>query len=247
MLPPEKPPIASAPTDSASSVYSSARDLAQPAMSLTRDLSYGVRLKMEGLHLLSTLPDGGVPVVFFDPQYRGVLEHLSYGNEGETRGSPRRALRQMTGEIPEFVREIGRVLMPSGHLFLWMDKFHLCSGFADWITGTRLEVVDMITWSKRKLGMGYRSRRVGEHLVVLQQPPRRAKGVWTRHDIPDVWVEPVARSRHTHRKPVGLQAALIEAVSNPGDVIVDPAAGSFSVLEACELTDRRFLGCDING
>jgi len=52
---------------------------------------------MEGLHLLSTLPDGGVPVVFFDPQYRGVLEHLSYGNEGETRGSPRRALRQMTG------------------------------------------------------------------------------------------------------------------------------------------------------
>ncbi len=243
----EKSPVVLEPTDSTSSVYSSARDLSQPAVSLTRDLSYGVRLKMEGLHLLSTLPDGGVPVVFFDPQYRGVLEHLAYGNEGETRGSPRRALRQMTGEIPEFVREIGRVLMPSGHLFLWMDKFHLCSGFADWITGTRLEVVDMITWSKRKLGMGYRSRRVGEHLVVLQQPPRRAKGVWTRHDIPDVWVEPVAKSRHTHRKPVGLQAALIEAVSNPGDVIVDPAAGSFSVLEACELTDRRFLGCDING
>lgn len=243
----EKPPLATEPADNANSVYSSVRDLSQPAMSLTRDLSYGVRLKMEGLHLLSTLPDSGVPVVFFDPQYRGVLEHLSYGNEGETRGSPRRALRQMTGEIPEFVREIGRVLMPSGHLFLWMDKFHLCSGFADWLTGTRLEVVDMITWSKRRLGMGYRSRRVGEHLVVLQQPPRRAKGVWTRHDIPDVWVEPVAKSPHTHRKPVGLQAALIEAVSNPGDVVVDPAAGSFSVLEACELTDRRFLGCDING
>ncbi|MCY4097021.1 MAG: hypothetical protein OXF40_01990, partial [Rhodospirillales bacterium] len=99
----------SEPTDSTSSVYSSARDLSQPTVSLTRGLSYGVRLKMEGLHLLSTLPDGGVPVVFFDPQYRGVLEHLSYGNEGETRGSPRRALRQMTGEIPEFVREIGRV------------------------------------------------------------------------------------------------------------------------------------------
>lgn len=243
----EKPSNPSELTDSASSVYSSARDLSQPAMSLARELSYGARLKMEGLHLLSTLPDGSVPVVFFDPQYRGVLKHLSYGNEGETRGSPRRALRQMTGEIPEFVREIGRVLMPSGHLFLWMDKFHLCSGFADWIAGTRLEVVDMITWSKQKLGMGYRSRRVGEHLVVLQQPPRRAKGVWTRHDIPDVWVEPVAKSRHTHRKPVGLQAALIEAVSNPGDVIVDPAAGSFSVLEACKLTDRRFLGCDING
>ena len=60
----------------------------------------------------------------------------------------------MTGEIPEFVRAIDRVLMPSGHLFLWMDKYHLCSGFQDWLAGTRLEVVDMITWSKQKLGHG---------------------------------------------------------------------------------------------
>lgn len=243
----DKTPSAAGPARRTGSVYSSARGLDQPAIRLSGALAYDVRLAMEGLELLAALPGDSVPAVFFDPQYRGVLEHLAYGNEGEARGRPRRALRQMTAEIPDFVRAIDRVLMPSGHLFLWMDKFHLCSGFRDWMAGTRLEVVDMITWSKQKMGMGYRSRRVGEHVVALQKPPRRAKGVWTRHDIPDVWVEPVARRGHTHRKPVGLQAALIEAVSNPGDVIVDPAAGSFSVLEACERTDRRFLGCDING
>ena len=65
--------------------------------------------------------------------------------------------------------------------------------------------------------------------------------------IPDVWREKVERQGHTHKKPVKLQAALIEAVSNPNDVVIDPAAGSFSVLEACKDKGRNFLGCDLNG
>ncbi len=243
----DKVPNAGDPVPEHGSVFSSDRDVVQPEFRLPASLFLNERNKMEGMRLLSALDDSGFPVVFFDPQYRGVLEHLAYGNEGETRGSPRRALQQMKENIPGFISEISRVLVPSGHLFLWMDKFHLCSGFQGWIAGTSLEVVDMITWSKKKIGMGYRSRRVAEHLVVLQKRPRRAKGVWTRHDIPDVWVELIERRAHTHQKPVGLQAALIEAVSNPGDVVIDPAAGSFSVLEACRLTDRRFLGCDISG
>jgi len=42
-----------------------------------------------------------------------------------------------------------------------------------------------------------------------------------------------------------LQKILIEAVTNPLDLVVDPAAGSYSVLEACLLSQRTFLGCDI--
>ena len=37
-----------------------------------------------------------VPVAFLDPQYRGVLDHLAYGNEGVRRGAARAALPQMT-------------------------------------------------------------------------------------------------------------------------------------------------------
>ena len=48
-----------------------------------------------------------------------------------------------------------------------------------------------------------------------------------------------------HPKPVGLQAALIEAVTDPGDIVLDPAAGSYSVLAAAQRMGRRFLGCDI--
>lgn len=238
----------SPPATRNSSVPAVTHDVATPSLTLPPDLHFNTRLKMDGLDFLARLPDEAVVLAFLDPQYRGVLDKLAYGNEGVRRGQRRAALRQMDeATIVAFIQGIDRVLTASGHLFLWLDKFHLCSGFAPWLAGTRLSVVDMITWDKGRMGMGYRSRRQSEHLVVLQKAPRRARGVWTARDIPDVWRERVERGGHAHRKPVELQARLIAAVTVPGDVVIDPAAGSFSVLEACQQGGRRFLGCDIEG
>ena len=85
----------------------------------------------------------------------------------------------------EFIKEIDRVLKDSGHLFLWVDKFHLCQGVLNWFTETKLNLVDMIVWDKGKIGMGYRTRRRSEYLIVLQKSPVRVKGCWNDHDIPD--------------------------------------------------------------
>ena len=151
---------------------------------------------MDGLDFLARLPNEAIPLAFLDPQYRGILDKLAYGNEGVNRGRARAALQQMDETtIVAFVQAIDRVLAASGHLFLWLDKFHLCSGIAPWLAETRLTVVDLITWDKGRMGMGYRTRRQSEYLVVLQKAPRRAKGVWTVHDIPDLWRERVERGR----------------------------------------------------
>jgi len=234
-----------------SSVFSSVRDIEMPRIELPSAYRFNERIKSEGLVFLRGLPECISPVAFLDPQYRGVLDHLSYGNEEKHpgfRGGKRASLMQMTDSvIADFVKGIERILVPSGHLFLWMDKYHLCTGFLDWLTGTSLEVVDLVTWHKGRMGMGYRTRRVSEYLVILQKKPRRAKGVWTIHNIPDVWKEKVVKSHGVHPKPIGLQGKLIEAVSNKGDIVIDPSAGSFSVLEACRIKERNFLGCDING
>ena len=207
------------------------------------------RIKAEGLSFLRGLRDDTMKVAFFDPQYRGVLDKLSYGNEGKSRGKRRAQLKQMSDdEIKLFIAELARVLVASGHLFLWMDKFHLCEGFSHWHCDTTLSVVDLIIWGKKRIGMGYRTRRSFEALVVLQKPPKRAKGIWTIKDIPDVWEEsPVRNKQHPHVKPIALQRKLIEAVSEVGDRVVDPAAGSFSVMRAALLARREFWGCDIEG
>jgi site-specific DNA-methyltransferase (adenine-specific) len=69
-----------------------------------------VALRGDALRLLRSLPDGCTPLVFFDPQYRGVLDKLRYGNEG-ARQKGRFALPAMTGEfIDQCCREAARVL-----------------------------------------------------------------------------------------------------------------------------------------
>ena len=238
------------------------RALAQPEVAVPERFRLDAPNRADGLELLRSLPADSFPLVFLDPQYRGVLDKLAYGNEGE-RQRKRAELPQMDEpQIAAFVAAAAACLMPSGHLLLWVDKFHLVEGIAGWTADTGLEVVDHLVWAKGRVGtvddadwakgpwgMGYRTRRASEHLLVLQKPPKRAKGAWRRHDIPDVWREKVGAEPdpHPHRKPVGLQAALIEAVTNPGDLVLDPAAGSYSVLEACRRTGRRFLGCDVRG
>ena len=229
-------------------VYSNERTGSIVQNELLPSIPRDTRVAMDGLDFLAQLPDASIAATFFDPQYRGVLDKLSYGNEGVLRGKQRSALPQMSSEtIAEFIRGIDRVLGPSGHLFLWIDKFHLCSGIDEWTEGTTLETVDLITWNKGRIGMGYRTRRTAEYLIVLQKAPKRAKGIWTRHNIPDVWAEKAPTLKGVHPKPVELQRVLIEATTAPDDPVLDPAAGSFSVLKACQLAGRMFVGCDVNG
>jgi len=235
-------------TNAPRAVYSSQRTVHAPPLALPDALKPNKRLRMDGLEFLAMLPEGAIPVAFLDPQYRGVLEMLSYGNEGQNRGKRRSALQQMGEDvIGEFVRGIDRALIPSGHLFLWVDKFHLCQGVQPWLDGTRLDLVDLITWDKGTFGMGYRTRRRAEYCIVLQKKPRKAKGVWKVRTIADVIKERASQRAHPHAKPVKLQGELLAAVSHEGDFVIDPAAGSFSVLKAAKAKRRTFLGCDLNG
>jgi len=233
---------------STTNVFSTEREVQAPSITLPDSLKPNSRLKMDGLKFLSCLPKEVVPVAFLDPQYRGVLDKMNYGNEGKSREKRRSSLVQMTEAIIEdFIHGINDVLIPSGHLFLWVDKFHLCQGFSNWFNGTQLEVVDLIVWDKERIGMGYRTRRISEYCVVFQKIPKRAKGVWKIHNIPDVWRERKETKDHPHQKPLKLQAELIAAVTNEGDYVIDPAAGSFSVMKAAHLQNRNFIGCDLDG
>lgn len=230
------------------SVYSKSRAKAKvqtnPILKSTKILINEPNV-IDGKDLLSEINSKVITACFFDPQYRGIMDKMKYGNEGE-RQKERAILEQMSEEtIKFFIAEIDRVLIDSGHLFLWIDKFHLCEGTSGWTKDTSLSIVDLMTWDKGKIGMGYRTRRKSEYLLILQKKPSKAKGHWTRHDIPDVWPEKITDKKHPHQKPLLLQTNLIETVSSPGDYILDPCAGSYSVLEACREIKRNFIGGDL--
>lgn len=196
---------------------------------------------------MRNLEDQSIDLCFFDPQYRGVLDRMKYGNEGD-RQKGRSSLVQMDESvIIQFIGEIARLLKPSCYLMLWVDKFHLCEGVDAWLEN-RLQIVDLIVWDKGRMGMGYRTRKQSEYLLIIQKAPKKVKGTWSMHNIKDVWSEklPLCELRaHPHSKPKGLQKALIESCSHQGDLVLDPAAGSFSVLDCCRELSRDFIGTNL--
>jgi site-specific DNA-methyltransferase (adenine-specific) len=198
----------------------------------------------DALALLLSLPDSCTRLIFFDPQFCQALDKLAYGNEGQRRQRERHLLPAMSTDfIDACCREIGRVLTPSGYLMRWLDTFQLVQAHHLRITG--LEPVSLIAWDNQHLGMGYRARHRGDYLVILQKPLIKAKATWRDHAIPDRWVEKVDRKLHPHVKPIGLITRLIGAVTLPGDVVIDPAAGSFVVMRAAHRLGRQFIGCDL--
>ena len=214
----------------------------------------------DGLELILRLPSDSVSACFFDPQYRQIMEKMNYGNEG-ARQKERATLPQMDDTVIQmFLLNIANVMKPGGYIFMWIDKFMLGESIhlkliqavnEQWEgqgrKGGRLHLVDLLTWDKKRIGQGYRTRRKSEFLLILQKHPKSIKS-WTNKSIPDVWAESIQspKSNHTHKKPFLLIGELILTVTLPGDYVLDPCAGSFVVLDACKAHERNFIGSDIS-
>lgn len=56
---------------------------------------------------------------------------------------------------------------------------------------------------------------------------------------------PTSQRKHPHQKPRELIKTLITATTQEGDLIIDPCAGSFVVLEVCQELKRDYLGVDL--
>src|SRR5262249_41751299 len=75
------------------------------------------------------------------------------------------------------------------------------------------------------------------HGVRVIAPEARAGG-------PSRWPEKVDRNI-PHVKPIGWIPRLIATTTHPGELVVDPAAGSFVVKRAAHQLGREFVGCDL--
>ena len=84
-----------------------------------------------------------------------------------------------------------------------------------------------------------RSERVNSRTLAFDW--ERFTDVWTFDPVPFQ-----KSGRHLCEKPVGLIAHIIETMSRPGDLVLDPFAGSGVTADACRRLDRSFVGVEMD-
>ena len=75
-----------------------------------------------------------------------------------------------------------------------------------------------------------------------EQPGLPLNNLWT--DIPNLNSMATERTGYPTQKPQALAQRIIQASSNPGDLVLDCFAGCAYVPVAAEMLDRRWLACD---
>lgn len=88
-----------------------------------------------------------------------------------------------------------------------------------------------------------KSKRPQLKRYLEEMSGRLFSNVWT--DIPPINSQAKERLGYPTQKPVALLERILQASSNPGDVILDPFCGCGTALHAAQKLNRKWIGIDI--
>ena len=172
------------------------------------------------------------------------------------------------------LREAHRLLAPHGSLYFHIDyrEVHYCKVLLDTIFGRECFLNEVI-WAY-DYGARTKKKWPPKHdniLVYVKDPEQYRFNVDAIERIPymapglvgpekaalgklptDTWwhtiVSPTGKEKtgYPTQKPLGILKRIIQASSNPGDLVLDFFAGSGTVGAACLAFDRRFVLIDSN-
>lgn len=141
---------------------------------------------------------------------------------------------------------------------LWAADRHLREGasaifFCDWrmypslapaleSSGWRLQ--NLIVWDKGSAGQGAGFRTQHELAIVLTKGSAPVYHSSSAGNVLEARRVPPAKRHHPTEKPVALLEQIIEVVSAPGELILDPFAGASSTGVAALRMGRRFVGVE---
>jgi site-specific DNA-methyltransferase (adenine-specific) len=226
---------------------------------LRTDEPVGRVVVSDAFDLLRTLAPESVDLVLTDPPYESLQIHRARGTT--TRLTTNWFVTIPNERLPELFREVYRVLRPDRHFFLFSDEVtadvikqqqgiggprlpngarRCSSGFTYW---------KEIIWAKTTLdgarirgGTGYHFRAACERVLFFEKGKRALNDL----GIPDVLMAPRAGVPGPAVKPGAVVRTLILQSTQPGELVVDPFAGSGVVGVESRAHGRRFLLGDID-
>ncbi len=198
----------------------------------------------DAVEWLGGLGDGCVDLLVTDPAYESLEKYRAVGTTTRLKHSKASSNDWFqifpNARFPDLFRQAYRVLARNAHLYLFCDQTTMfvakpaaeAAGFRFW---------KPLVWDKCAIGMGYHYRARYELVLFFEKGRRRLANL----AIADVITAPRVRGGYPAEKPVAVAEVLIRQSSSPGELVVDPFAGSGSIGVAAARLGRRFLGNDL--
>ncbi len=198
---------------------------------------------------LSSLPDGSADVVITDPPYEAeahTSQRLVARAGGRLEIEPL-TFPPITEELrAESARQMARLARR------WILVFCQVEAAMKWraaLEGGGAVYKRTCLWIKPDGKPQYSGDRPGigyESIVACHAPGRSAWNGGGSHGVFIVNKGGDVRTGHQTQKPLALMETLVRLFSNPGELIVDPFAGSGTTGVAAIRLGRRFLGWEMN-
>lgn len=195
------------------------------------------------LPVLKSLPDASIDAIITDPPY-GINFHSAFRKD-RARWFPK--IANDTAPFIWWLGEAARVLKPNSAM-LCFTRYDTEEAFRFAVRLAGLEPKTQVIWDKRRYGVG---DCLGDFSLSHENIIFAVKGRFLFPNRRPVSVIPIPRLSspkltHPNEKPVDLLKHLVEAVTKPGDLVLDPFLGSGTTAVAAKLTGRRYIGVELD-
>lgn len=218
--------------------------------------------------IMRDLPDNSIDLVFTDPPYglnnnNGDMSHKSEAIfKGER--NEQHVARPILNDGEEANMYYQKMLFDAKRLLSAGSCVCCCCmggggddpRFAIWSNWMNevLGFKQMVVWDKGPMGMGWHYRRSYEVVLVSKHKgsgkcnwydtTNRVENIIRPHSgVPKILP---SMDQHPTQKPDSLAMHFIQLHTTIGDQVLDPFVGSGSTLVACEKTNRRWVGIEID-
>jgi DNA modification methylase len=189
------------------------------------------------LDVLPTLEDGCASLVVYDPPY--AVGSPVRGREDGAAGSVFAPFSFLTRTLAE----VSRVLRPGGIAMIFAD-WRRMPDLAYIATTNGLRASTCIAWTRKRPGTGGLFRSAWDPILIGS---RGTPDAIDRAAIPNVIeAEHPTKRTHPYEKPSKLFEVVFPRVCRPGELVVDPFAGSGVTRRVAESLGLRWIGIEVD-
>ncbi len=197
------------------------------------------------------IPEASIDLIFADPPY-------NIGKDFNGRRDKWPSEEAYCAWVSHWLDLCVRKLKPTGSLYLMCAT--QCFAPFDLLLRQRLTILSRIVWHYDSSGV--QATFNADDILVEAKTGAQRKLIDYRKPVPtqynrkkvpgNAWYFPRVRYRmpeyeeHPAQKPIALLERIIAASSNPGEVVLDPFAGTFTSARAAANLNRRSMSIEID-